>query len=364
MNIIGDKLTNELKDIGKFLGHAMFVSVCFSLVCGFISLIYGIIFYFGFVNTMITINIICMLSMSSLVNLFKQELVRYFSKSNIGNKILELLNYYYNTYIISKKYCDKIAIFSKYIFQNYVWMYTKIIFNKFMKINNELCDNKQSIVVKNKLDVKYSNAKNYFVEQIVQPYFIKSFQDALENDPFSLMNPLNPSGTDFLINSMDKNQYKNNVSNENMNMNTSFLTNNKLNEKDNLDDLDDNEIDLKNVPEVSKKQIEDAEKLEKEITVHENKKPILNVEDKRAALRNKMAEKRTARTGGRNPKAMQQNMANIMNMPGMSQMMETMMKGDNLEKLMKQIPQDKLGKHSGAIDPEQMKQLIKSMNKK
>jgi len=29
-----------------------------------------------------------------------------------------------------------------------------------------------------------------------------------------------------------------------------------------------------------------------------------------------------------------------------------------------QIPQDKLGKQSGTIDPEQMKQLIKSMNKK
>lgn len=379
MNIVSDKLSNEAKNIGKFLGHSMFLSICFSLVCGFISIIYNIIFYFGFVNTIIIGNIVCMMLMSGLVKLFKEEILLYLTKFTIGNKILDLMNYYYNTYIISKKLYEKTLEFIGYIFKKYIWEYSKIVFRKFMKINNELCDNDQSILVKKKLDNKCSNTKNYVIEQIVQPYFIESFQNALTNNPFLLLNQNN------------KNQYKNSLVNQNINMN--FLKNNKIESQDdindnNVDDLDV-EPDLSNVLKVSSKQIEEAEKLD------ENKSEIPSLstssddslmpnkdsensnssnmsttpklstpEERKEAYRKAMARKKASRnTGSRNQNSMQQNMANIMNIPGMNKMMDTMLQGNNLEKLMKQIPPGTMGGSAPAVSVDQMKQLIGAMNK-
>lgn len=351
-NIISDKT----KNIGKFMGHSLFISVCFSLVCSFISLIYNIIFFFGFVNTIVMVNIICMLLMSGLTNLFKTNMFEYLTKSNIGNKILDMSNYYYNTYIMPKKYTEKIMNLMRHIAYNYIWVCVKIMFNKFIKINSELSDNNQSENVKNNIDIKLSNAKHYFIEQILQPYFIKSFQDALENDPFMLANS---SNNEILINSSAKYPYKSITSNKNMYMN--FLANSNIDGNDDIDDLD--EIDLKNVPEVSQKQLEDAEELEKKL-IEENKKQEHCNEEKKAILKKKMAEKKALRTGTLNKKHAQQNFANIMNMPVMDQMMDTMLKGDNLEKILKQIPQEKIGKQASSFDPEQMKQLLKSINKK
>ncbi|XWV26572.1 hypothetical protein QJ857_gp0495 [Tupanvirus soda lake] len=342
-----ERLTNEMKDIGKFLGHAMFISVCFSLVCGFISMIYNILFYFGFVNTIICLNIICMFFMSSMVQMFKQQINDKLSKSNVGNKILNAINYYYNTYIISKKLGKKIMDFSKFVVLNYVWVYCKIVFYKFLKINNELSENTQSQIVKTKLDNKYSGVKNYISEEVIQPFFIKSFQSALESNPFAVINNIDKD---------NQKPYKNTLSNQNINM--SFLTNTKINQNENIDDLDD-DLDLSNVPEVPKEQIEQT-------IISEQEKPkVLTTEEKRAALKRKMADKRANRGGAnRNQKSMQNNMANLMNMPGMNEMMETMLKGDNLEKLMKQIPGDKVGMQMPNVDAEQMKQLIRAMNKK
>ncbi|XWV25310.1 hypothetical protein QJ856_gp0460 [Tupanvirus deep ocean] len=349
INFCPERLTNETRDIGKFLGHAMFISVCFSLISGLVLMIYNVIFYFGFVNTIISLNMVFMFLMSSMVQMCKEQINDKLSKSNIGNKILNLINYYYNTYVVSKKLGNKLGDFVKLIMMNYVWVYCKIVFNKFLKINNELSENSQSQIVKTKLDNKYSDAKKYFSEEVIQPFFIKSFQSALENNPFAVIN-----GND----KDNQNHYKNTLSNQNINM--SFLANTKFNENDNIDDLDD-DLDMSNVPEVPKEQIEQAEKLEKE---QENTK-VLTAEEKRAALKKKMAEKRANRGGpNRNQKSMQNNMANLMNMPGMNEMMETMLKGDNLEKLMKQMPKDKVGMQMPTVDAEQMKQLIRAMNKK
>ena len=222
LNKNSEKYTKEVKDFGKFLGHSMFISICFSLICNLFSMIYNFIFYFGFVNTIIIVNIVSMILMSGLVNLFKEQIYKKMSKSIIGSKLLSAMNYYYNTFIVSKKIYEKIGSFIKYLVINYVWVYTKKIINKFLKINSELADNSQSETVKNKFDNKCSNAKNYFIEQVIQPYFIKSFQDALENDPFSVVNLVDNDGSIQISNV----PYKNNLPNKNINM--SFLSNTNI----------------------------------------------------------------------------------------------------------------------------------------
>ena len=172
-----------------------------------------------------------------------------------------------------------------------------------------------------------------------------------------------------------------------------FLKNNKIESQDdindnNVDDLDV-EPDLSNVLKVSSKQIEEAEKLD------ENKSEIPSLstssddslmpnkdsensnssnmsttpklstpEERKEAYRKAMARKKASRnTGSRNQNSMQQNMANIMNIPGMNKMMDTMLQGNNLEKLMKQIPPGTMGGSAPAVSVDQMKQLIGAMNK-
>ena len=184
----------------------------------------------------------------------------------------------------------------------------------------------------------------------------------MNDDSFSTMD----DSDDIITN--DLKSYKNNPLYTNMNMN--FLSNTNITNQDNLDDLDE-EVDLTNVPEIPKSQIDDAEKMEKEKEspqIHFEPK-VMTAEERKAALRRKLAEKKTARTGGRSApqmktqmqaNQMQNQMQNLMNMPGMNEMMETMLKGDNLEKIMKQMPMNGMPN----VDPEQMKFFFQTMNKK
>src|SRR5271156_4874782 len=60
--LIAHKISLEMQDIMKFIGHIIFISLCISLGSWIVSLVYGSLFYFGFVNTIVGINIIGMLS--------------------------------------------------------------------------------------------------------------------------------------------------------------------------------------------------------------------------------------------------------------------------------------------------------------
>lgn len=191
INMSADKIPDEIKDSGKFMGHIMFISVCFSMFSEIINAIYCIIFRYGFVNTIIILHVFFLVSMSGLINIFKEKIKFYLSKSHLGNMILNGLNYYYNTYIVTKKYNERIMEIIKYYFNNYVWYYTKIIFSKFVKINVELSDNQQFKIVKNKMNNKYESIKQFAVEKMIQPYVMSSIQSALEKDPFSLGTLLN-----------------------------------------------------------------------------------------------------------------------------------------------------------------------------
>jgi hypothetical protein len=347
-----DKLSDEIKDMGTFLGHMMFISICFSIISSFISFIYGILFYFGFSNTIIFVKIVCVLLMSGLLPKYKEQLNEKLTKSNIGRKILEFINYYYNTYVVSKKIYEKIIEFVKFIIKKYVWVFCKIIFHKFIKINNELSNNSQSKIVKSKLDEKYDNAKKYIIDQVIQPMVMKQFQHVLDSDPFTNINFGKPNSE------ISPKQYKNTIHTKSINM--SSLTNKKTIDSDNIDDLDE-ELDLSNVPEVSKEQIEKAEKIDKTQTIQDN----------RAALKKKMAEKKAMRTSGSKNQKVMNNISNLMNMPemndlmnmpGMNEMMKNMLKNNNLEKIVKQTPKN--GSDAPSINNDLMNQLMNQLNKK
>ena len=119
----------------------------------------------------------------------------------------------------------------------------------------------------------------------------------------------------------------------------SFLTENKIKDEflDDIDDDLDDDLDDIEVIKPSEEQLAEADELDKKLKGLDKKE--MTREEKRAALRRQIAEKRNNRGVGRqvmttrscNPK---KQMAQAMNIPGMKDMMDTMMKGDNIEKLL------------------------------
>lgn len=323
INLFSSKLNDNAKDIGKFLCHILFVLICFTLLCSFISLLNNIFFYFGFVNTIIVINAICLFFISGFTKFFKQTMMQHLSKSMTGTKILEFLNYYYNAYILSKKCCEKMITCLNNLLQRYVWVFIKTTYYKFVKINSELCDNEQSNHIKNNFDEKYLGTKCYIIEKYLQPYFIKSFKDALKNDPFTIMNSKIKSDP-FL--------YKNNLTNQNINMN--LLENIKINQN-NVDDLDDDLDDNSD-------------------NIVENKSDIKI--QQRAILKKKLIEKKNKRTNSQRQ--------NSINIADMNSMLKTMTTDNNFEKLLKQISPDELNAQMNNIDINQIQQLFQVINKK
>ena len=358
---------NDTKEIGYFFSHNIFLSVCISLVCNFISAIYDIIFYFGFINTVIIINFVSMFIMSDLIKKVKI----FISNFAYGQILINTISNFYDKYFLSIDTQNSITEYIKYFLTEYVWWFIKKMYSEFMKINSALSKNNQSIMVKHKLNHKYDCTKNYIVNEHIQPYFIKSFQDAM-NAPFNMS---------FVNMSFDA-PYKNNLLNQDINMSSlkSIDLKNDTNNFDDFDDLDA-EDDLTNIPTVSQQQIMDAERLDKEInelqkkesektsasTQVESQPKILSQSEQKAELKKKIAAKRSSRVAGKrggSNKAMQREAQQLMNIPGMGQIMENMMKDSGLEKLMASIPADKMNQNMSASDKQKMQQLLESFGKK
>jgi hypothetical protein len=340
------------------------------------------------------------------------------SKIFLGDKLLQFIDHSVFLFNKIKKLAKFLFIWSQNIVINYVYPYGIIILTKLYRLHNELADNNRSGQVKNKLDNKYVGTKSYVVEKFVQPYVVKSFEDAMRNNPFDAQfneqfnNQFNNQFND-LINDQINDQLNDQLSDQlndqlsdqlndqveiqnadscqdslsNKGINMSFLSNTTMD--DSADSLDDDlDVEVENMPmpepvnptettqtnsSTSSASQTTAQPVKsdtiKDSVKESSKEPPVRI-DNREMLRRKLAEKtagkKAMRTGviPRGNKAAKKNMATMMNMPGMNEMMETMFQGDNLEKIMKQIPQGGLGTKMPPIDPAQMKKVMQAMMNK
>lgn len=310
-----DNINNEMRETGKFISHSIFISICLSLIGNFIFFIYSIIFYFGFVNTIILTNIFGMCLLSEFFIKIKNYLINHLLK----------YKWIFEPFYCLSKYIWIPELINNYsnIFTQYVWpnciVVLKALFDHFMKINKYLSDNKESKIVKDKISKKYYDTMEYIIF-----YNIRS---SFASPKFQNMPTILP--------------YKNNLPPIDINM--SFLKNTNLDDDD-LDDLDE-DINLENFP-VPEKNIEPQPITEK----------ILTSIEKKAALGRKIAEKRNARTmGNRNKKMAQEQMGNIMNLPGMNKIFETISTDENMDQILRQV---------GNTDPNQLMNILTSMDKK
>jgi len=334
-----DFLKKETKDFTLFLCHTSFVSLCISIISEVFSTTYGTIFYLGFVNSIIMLYIFLVSLSGGLFNNIYNKIKIFMCKYWLGEKIFGLVDYIYARHITDIITQNNISSITKIICIDYIWPVLKFLFQMFKGINSLLGNNTKSKKFTKKVSKKYSGGKEYFANKYIN-YTFQNMMDSMPNTSIG---------------------YNKNTD---LKQDMSFLSNTVLDEPDDLDDLDDNDEDLLTVPEVSKEQIQQAEVLEKEI--QKDTKQI-NTANTKASYKKKMAEKKAARLSGKNSKLNQNpmnNMAELMNMPAMNEMFSELMKNDNLQKMMSSLPQDQLKKGVPKINPEQMKQIVKAMNKK
>jgi len=351
-----DSLSNEIKDIGKFIGHLLFISLVTHLVGCMMYSVYSTIFYLGFMNTVIYTSVFTFLGMGVMIKIVSECLENNLSKSNIGQQMITIINNYYNIYIASKNWSNIIVTNFLNIYYNYIKSYGSIIYRKLSNVNADLSDNTGTKIVMNKIDAKYADAKQCLLQNCFSPYFFNLFNTTMNNDPFR-------SGDALAFNNIYKNP--------GLNTDMSFLQTSHMDIfEDNLDDFDDYIDDLQNEEKIVVDQESILEMKTPELKNSLSQSSIDVIPDtntqtnNRNALRKKIAAKKAERSirGGKNQQNPMTNpMMNPMQMPGMDKMMETMLQGDNLKKLMEQFPPDKIGMSN--MDPEQMRQIMQSMMK-
>jgi hypothetical protein len=372
INFMSAQLTDDVKDTGKFIGHSLFLSLIIAVVGDMTNLTYGSIFYFGFIKTIIFLNIVMMSVTSGIVRLFREQLMENLSKTNLGRQILDLANYYYNSYIVTESSIAFLTKTGKYFAYNIILKNARIIFNNLLGINTELSDNTRSKTVKNELDKKYAEAKDQIMEHIVQPQMMKAFADTLSNNP---MDPMMFNQFNQVENS---NPYKKSASSNPMDM--SFLGTKQLqgfdDVDDDLEDVDQTETMVEGLMKTESSGSDDSSEAPAKSKSSANSK-VTN-EDKKKQLRDAIKTKEAIRSG--KAPAMPKNlnnmpkgkmpgmpsgmpdMASMMAMPGMGDMMKTMMEGDNLKRLMEQFPPEKMGMQMPKMDPEDMKKMMQMMS--
>lgn len=296
-------------DLAKFIAHVMFISICIHTVCGFVSFLYQQIFFLGFVNTIIGLNVISSVLMS--------ETMKSISASSLGSKVGNVLNKYY---VRVQAVASDLSPILKYVGKNYVWVWTVWSFWKLVDVNNCLCTNTRSQVAIKKFWERYSNSKNYIMDHIMKSYFMVPPPSMLQLDGINKNTLLDT----YIMNTSDP-------------------------VIDAIDDLEDEDLGNVPVPEVN------MEEMKKEAMLNRKKE-----------LRKKLAEKKAARTTGPRMKTQRMNataMSNMFNMPGMKEVTDMLLQGNNLEALMKQMPEEQMGMGMGMPppDPSQMKQVLQAL---
>lgn len=330
----------DMHDLGKFTGHLVFLSLVLHMIFDGMSVIYDTIFYFGFVNTVVYSQIMMFILMGGVSTFCGAFLEDRLSSSNLGRTLLSTLNYCYNTYILPIKLSDYLFRGVCYLYEHYLSVYGMAIYRILKQTNTDFCDNTKSQMIINKMDEKYTDIKQALFKKYLQQSMFGAMNSTMGQDPFNFSKSLKLSHI-----------------NPQINTEMNFLKESQV--EDIEDDLDDSTEEIESVtpPEPTQETPEKNDPIDNaQKAVEEAQRAQV---ERQKMLKRKIAAKKAGRTGGRSNQAAQQQVSNMMSMPGMDKIMEEMMKGDNLKNIMQQFPQDKMNG-----DPEQMKKMLKSMSKK
>jgi len=389
---------HRLLDQIKFFGHIMLIIFEIYVVANILTILYNLIFYFGFISTLI-IGVGILLCMS-----IKNDIIEALNENPVGKIILGCCNFCYDRYFYISSCVNTVL---SYLF-GYLSFCCKYIYDAIIDINIDLASNTKSQLLKQRF---FATGMKFAMPIFMDYMKRKMFEGPPANlgnmpNPNPNTNPFtkifgansttaNPSGlilkqrtpdaSLFGANSttanpsglipkpvnptnISSNTYKNIPTSNNNDM--SFLNNTTFAEDDIIDDdLDDCLNDCLDEIEKKFEKSDGVDKLSSTtptIITENTRTP----EETRLAYKKKLNEKTLARTG-RKKNTQQMNKRNNSkqaNQPSpteINKLMETIMQGNNLETLMKEFPLDQSGQpNMNNINPEKIKQMMNSMTKK
>lgn len=157
--LIKDGTINKEKNI--YIFHLTFIILSLLLLLDNIYLIYHILFYFGFINTIIFILV--------SISIFSTNIINNNKINNIGIKAFEYLKLIINSPITY-----------------YIYIYVKSIIikiiNKFLEINNNLSKNQYSKILIEKIYTYINKIKMYFTNLVINPEKILNNLETLKQN--------------------------------------------------------------------------------------------------------------------------------------------------------------------------------------
>jgi len=317
-------LSEETTHIVKFIAHLTFLSLTISTVWGILATIYSIVFYFGFFKTVMNSFLLVFLFLGEFVQFASEFLNQY----GVGKKIVEYTSRIYDTLSEYSDFRFKLLDYVLHVYTNYGVEYMLIAYDKILDVHDDFGNNNLSRRVGDKLSARYDVTKGTLLKDHFQPYFFKLIESSM--GAYSFENVDNDYKVNTCMSKFEK-----------ISLDT---------EVDNFSDDSDEEVQLTQPAPV-------AVPIANTIVAPQ---PI-SAEAHRQALRKKIAAKKNARMN-RN-RQMQANMNT--KPPNMNKLMETMMTGDNMKKIMETFPNGKMDPNN--LSDQQMEtinQLVQNAQRK
>ncbi|AGC01812.1 hypothetical protein H012_gp653 [Acanthamoeba polyphaga moumouvirus] len=293
-----NKMSENNRDTLMFVCHFLFMKTLFAIFCNIILYFYGIIFYYGFIETIIFL--------SSIYTFITCKSCQEIKESN-NFKIAQIQKIYsiiYKTFskikhfFVEKNYHNKFMEFISYLFKN--------IYIHVSSINSLLYENKRSKILYTNLSNVMGEIKLRTINALV-PIFMSKF---MPPSFFTAPNFEDDLGFNF------DNDYKNLLNN---NMNMDFLKNSSISDFDNVEDLDEVEV----TPTVNKSEDENIIKNQNtDKKLSDNIGNLNSSQPTREELRKRLRQKIKSKRGGQ---------------PDFDRVLESALTKNNIEKVMKQI---------------------------
>src|ERR1700733_14025166 len=160
------KICESIQDNLKYIGHTIFAILCLSTISNIVIFFYNIIFYFGFINTIVFVYLLTILSSHLMLII----------DNHYKNFIINVVNKGY-------QYISKPILLVKSFYEIYVKSLIFDLLKRLFAINTYLLDNKKTTNIKIIIKHKFNLISNKIISLIINKNFQERYNmDFLKNN--------------------------------------------------------------------------------------------------------------------------------------------------------------------------------------
>lgn len=179
-NVCAHKFTERILKKIQHICYILLGIMEFTTVLYFLQFIYNIIFYFGFINTLIISSITFALHADNVFTHAVAVCDAWFKKYSFYNKLITIINYTYNAYILPRNILNRSIIIAKHIIKTKILPLCAILYNNVKRLHLELLQNDDSLKLKNQLFTCFYRMINKPIDYYAEAK-MKEFHNTINN---------------------------------------------------------------------------------------------------------------------------------------------------------------------------------------